>query len=73
MTLVAGYDATPVRWRRFECFLSQEELAAAVFASRQTIRSIELGRSTPSVSLALAIARVLDSTVEELFSAAELR
>ncbi len=73
MTLAAGYDATPVRWRRFECLLSQEELAAAVFASRQTIRSIELGRSTPSVSLALAIARVLDSTVEELFSAADLR
>jgi putative transcriptional regulator len=73
MTLAPGPDATPVRWRRVVCLLSQEELAAAVFASRQTIRSIELGRSIPSVSLALAIARVLDSTVEDLFSAAELR
>lgn len=73
MTLAAGLDVTPVRWRRFECLLSQEQLAAAVFASRQTIRSIELGRSTPSVSLALAIARVLDTTVEELFSAADYR
>jgi hypothetical protein len=31
--------------------MSQTELAAAVCASRQTIRSIELERSTPSVNL----------------------
>jgi putative transcriptional regulator len=48
--------------------MSQAELAAAVHASRQTIRSIELERSTPSVNLALAIARALGSTVEDLFS-----
>ena len=62
-----------MRWRRWWCGLSQDELAAAVSASRQTIRSIELSRSTPSVSLALAIARALNSTVEELFSGDELR
>lgn len=73
MTLAAGLDLTRVRWRRYECLLSQQQLAAAVFASRQTIRSIELGRSTPSVSLALAIARALDATVEELFSADDHR
>jgi DNA-binding XRE family transcriptional regulator len=71
--LAAPIDATPVRWRRFVCLLSQEELAASVLTSRQTIRSIELGRSIPSVTLALAIARALDSTVEELFSSSECR
>jgi putative transcriptional regulator len=71
--LAAPIDATPVRWRRFVCLLSQEELATAVCASRQTIRSIELGRSIPSVTLALGIARVLGSTVEELFSSGECR
>jgi putative transcriptional regulator len=71
--LAAPIDATPVRWRRFVCLLSQEELAASVLASRQTIRSIELGRSIPSVTLALAIARALDSTVEELFSSSDCR
>ncbi len=73
MTLVADVDVTPMRWRRYQCLLSQEQLAAAVSASRQTIRSIELSRSTPSVTLALAIARALDATVEELFSAEEYR
>jgi putative transcriptional regulator len=73
MRFMAAWDATPMRLRRYQRFLSQAELAAAVSASRQTIRSIELSRSTPSVTLALAIARALDSTVEELFSAAEYR
>jgi putative transcriptional regulator len=69
MTVAARWDPTPVWWRRHECCLSQQQLAAAVCASRQTIRSLERGRSTPSVTLALAIARALDSTVEELFAA----
>ena len=43
------------------------ELADAVGASRATISRIELRRSIPSVSLALALARRLDATVEELF------
>jgi DNA-binding XRE family transcriptional regulator len=57
-----------MRWLRYCRGMSQADLAAAVSASRQTIRSIELERSTPSVSLALAIARALGSTVEDLFS-----
>ena len=57
-----------VRWLRICRGMSQGELANAVRASRQTIRAIELERSTPSVSLALAIARALGSSVEDLFS-----
>ena len=57
-----------MRWLRYCRGMSQADLATVVRASRQTIRSIELERSTPSVNLALAIARALGTTVEDLFS-----
>jgi len=47
--------------------LTQEELAAAVNLSRQSIIAIEKGRFTPSVLSALTIAEVLNVSVEELF------
>ena len=53
--------------------LTQGELAAMLGASRETISSVERGASIPSVTLALGIARALDTTVEELFAADELR
>jgi DNA-binding XRE family transcriptional regulator len=46
---------------------SQQELANRVCAARTTITSIENGASIPSVTLALAIARELDTTVEALW------
>ncbi len=47
--------------------LSQQQLAQALGVSRQTINSIETGRYTPSLPLALALARFFHTTVEELF------
>jgi putative transcriptional regulator len=47
--------------------LSQQELARALDVSRQTINSIETERYTPSLPLALALARFFDTTVEEVF------
>ena len=47
--------------------LSQAELAKALQVSRQTINAIETERYTPSLPLALALARYFNSTVEELF------
>ena len=47
--------------------LSQGELAAAVEVSRQTINSIEVGRYTPSLPLALSLARFFGQSVEEMF------
>ena len=44
-----------------------------VGASRQTISSLERGASLPSVGLALALARAVDCTVEELFASVERR
>jgi putative transcriptional regulator len=49
--------------------LSQGELAAAVDVSRQTINSIEKERYTPSLPLALALARYFGTSVEEMFDA----
>jgi putative transcriptional regulator len=58
-----------VRELRSERGLSQGELAAAVEVSRQTINSIEQERYTPSLPLALALARFFGATVEEMFDA----
>lgn len=49
--------------------LSQGELATAMSVSRQTINSIEQDRYTPSLALAIALARFFGSTVEEVFDA----
>lgn len=51
--------------------LSQQELAEALDVSRQTINSIETGRYTPSLPLAIALARYFGTTVEEVFDAEE--
>ena len=56
-----------VRERRAAEGLSQGELAEALDVSRQTINSIEKGRYTPSLPLALALARYFGTTVEEIF------
>lgn len=58
--------------RRLRSGLSQEEFAAEVGVSRQTISSIENRQSVPSVLLALAIARALEVRVEDLFPVVEL-
>jgi putative transcriptional regulator len=53
--------------------LTQQELADSVGTSRTTISSLERRRSVPSVALALALARRLGASVEELFEAEDLR
>jgi putative transcriptional regulator len=47
--------------------LTQEELAERVGVSRQTIIAIEKGNYTPSVLLALKIATVFKTKVEDVF------
>jgi putative transcriptional regulator len=47
--------------------LSQAELAAVMQVSRQTINAIETERYTPSLPLAIALARYFETTVEEVF------
>lgn len=60
-----------IKERRLRQGLTQEELAASVGVSRQSINSIERGRYTPSLALALRFARVFDCTTDELFELEE--
>ncbi|MFC5702652.1 helix-turn-helix transcriptional regulator [Cohnella faecalis] len=47
--------------------IKQEELAAALEVSRQTIGSLENGRYNPSILLAFKIARFFGMSIEEIF------
>lgn len=47
--------------------VKQEDLAAALEVSRQTIGSLENGRYNPSILLAFKIARYFDTSIEEIF------
>ena len=58
-----------VRERRTAKGLSQGDLARRLDVSRQTINSIETDRYTPSLPLAIALARFFGVTVEEIFHA----
>jgi len=49
--------------------LSQGQLAEQMDVSRQTINSIEQERYTPSLPLAIALARFFGTSVEEMFDA----
>ena len=49
--------------------LSQGRLAEKLGVSRQTINAIETERYTPSLPLAMALARFFAKTVEEVFHA----
>ncbi len=47
--------------------VNQQEMGALVDTSRQTISQIERGDYSPSVTLALKIAKVCDAKVEDIF------
>lgn len=47
--------------------LTQEQLAELVGVTRKTINTVETGRFVPSTVLALRLARVLQTRVEDLF------
>jgi putative transcriptional regulator len=59
-----------VRELRTERGLSQGQLASEMGVSRQTINSIEQERYTPSLPLAMALARFFETSVEAMFDAA---
>lgn len=47
--------------------VTQEDMAKAVGVTRQTIIAIEKGNYTPSVSLALQLAKYFNTSVESIF------
>lgn len=52
---------------RKERDIKQEELAAILEVSRQTIGSLENGRYNPSILLAFKIARFFGMSIEDIF------
>ena len=51
--------------------VNQQEMGRLVGVSRQTISQIERGDYSPSVTLALKIAKVFDAKVEDIFDYVE--
>ena len=58
---------TKIKAYRARLDMKQEELAALVGVRRETIGHLENGKYNPSLKLALDIARVFQTTVDELF------
>ena len=56
-----------VKVARVQKDMTQNDLAAAVGVSRQTINAIEQGEYNPTIKLCRAICRVLGKTLDELF------
>ena len=57
-----------VRRLRFEKGdMTQQQLADSIGCTRQTIIMLEQGRYAPSLALALRIAQVFNSSVDEIF------
>lgn len=57
-----------VRQLRTERQWSQGDLGGRLGVSRQTVNSIETGKYDPSLPLAFRIARLFDTTIEEIFT-----
>ncbi len=57
---------------RKERKISQSVLADAVFVTRQTITSIEVGKYTASLELAYRIANYFNLSIEEVFDFSDL-
>ena len=68
MTLVmADMKNMKMKLSRVEKGLSQEQLADLVGVTRQTIGMIEKGKYNPTLNVCIAICKVLDKTLDELF------
>ena len=52
---------------RKQRLITQMDLAKMVQVSRQTIISLENGKYNPSIILAYKLAKIFDTTIEELF------
>jgi putative transcriptional regulator len=62
-----GVVRNVIRDMRVARGLTQQHLADAVLATRQTIIAVEAEKYAPSLELAFRIARALDAPFEEVF------
>jgi putative molybdopterin biosynthesis protein len=67
MTESSRSAGTRLRLARQARGLSQQQLAGVAGVTRQAVSAVESGHSDPSLRVALALARALGMTVEELF------
>ena len=58
---------THIKEHRERLGMTQSELARAVGVRRETIVHLENGKYNPSLKLAMDIAKIFDTTVEDLF------
>ena len=68
----AGGSGMRLRLARQARGFSQQQLAGMAAVSRQAVSAVEAGHSDPSLRVALAVARALGTTVEQLFGPGEL-
>lgn len=59
---------TKIHELRKERNIQQSEIASLVSARRETIGNLENGRYNPSLKLAMDIAKVFNTTVEDIFT-----
>jgi putative molybdopterin biosynthesis protein len=71
MTEVPGSTGSQLRAARLARGFSQQQLASMAAVSRQAVSAVESGHSDPSLRVALALARALGLSVEELFGPGE--
>ncbi len=62
---------TKIRELRESMNMSQKELGELVGVSRQTINYIEMGKTSPKITVALKIAKIFNTLVEEIFELEE--
>jgi len=67
LCLMAEYVSNKVYALRKQKGTTQEQLAQSIGVTRQTIIAIEKGNYTPSVLLAIKIARFFDNKIDEVF------
>ncbi len=60
-----------IKVERAKMDMTQADLAERISVSRQTINTIEAGKYVPSTVLALKIAAVFGTTVNEIFTLEE--
>src|SRR5271166_2145592 len=67
-----GTAGAELRMARQTRGFSQQQLAGMAGVSRQAVSAVESGHSDPSLRVALALARALGMTVEEVFGPGDL-
>lgn len=64
---ICSVENIKIKIARVENQMSQQDLADAIGATRQTIGLIEKGKYNPSLKLCISIAKALGKTLDDLF------